>query len=69
MSSTNKNIYIDRAGSYENKVGGYKAFRPKKLPPDPPIHLDDEMLQLLSTADRELGRLDGTLQRSIAEIR
>ena len=48
-----------RAGAYINQVGGYKAFVPKPLPPDPPIQLDDEMIQLLTLAERTLGRLDG----------
>jgi Fic family protein len=48
-----------RAGTYINQVGGYKAFVPKPLPPHPPIQLDDEMIQLLTLAERALGRLDG----------
>src|SRR5260370_16630291 len=48
-----------RAGNYVTQIGGYKAFVPKSLPPNPPLHLDSEMIQLLSQADRELGRLDG----------
>ena len=38
---------------------GYKSFVPCPLPPDPPIQIDAEMFQLLSDADRKLGRLDG----------
>jgi Fic family protein len=52
-------ISQSRAGDYLTQIGGYRAFVPKPLPPDPPIQLDNEMLQLLSQADRELGRLDG----------
>lgn len=48
-----------RAGHYVTQIGEYKAFVPKPLPPDPPLHLDSEIVQLLSQADRELGRLDG----------
>ncbi len=59
-TNSSKSTNINRAGSYINQIGGYKAFVPKPLPPDPPIQLDNEMLQLLSQADRELGRLDGT---------
>src|SRR6266568_9580869 len=51
--------YYDRAGSYVSQIGGYKAFVPKPLPPDPPIHLDSEMIVLLSQAAMSLGRLDG----------
>jgi Fic family protein len=59
MITNNKGIDQARAGSYTRQIGGYKAFVPKPLPPDSPIQLDNEMLQLLSQADRELGRLDG----------
>src|SRR6266567_1763971 len=48
-----------RAGNYASQIGGYKAFVPKPLPPDPPIQLDNEMVHLLSLAERSLGRLDG----------
>ena len=48
-----------RAGNYINQIGDYKAFVPKPLPPDPPIQLDDEIVYLLSLAERSLGRLDG----------
>jgi Fic family protein len=48
-----------RAGVYVMQPGGYKAFIPKPLPPSPKIHIDDEMIALLSQADRALGRLDG----------
>jgi Fic family protein len=56
----NKSINDDRAGTYISQIGGYKAFVPKRLPPDPPIQLDSEMIQLLSQAAMALGRLDGT---------
>src|SRR5919202_5587007 len=32
------------------------------MPPDPPIHVDGELLALLSRADQALGRLDGSAQ-------
>jgi len=57
-----KGISSDRAGKYVRQIGGYKAFIPKNLPPDPPIKMDGEMLTLLSQADRELGRLDGSTE-------
>ena len=41
---------------------GYRAYIPKPLPPVPPLTMDDEMIQLLSLADRYLGRLDGITQ-------
>lgn len=48
-----------RAGWYVEQPGGYKAFIPNPLPPVPEIIMDQEMWQLLSQADRALGRLDG----------
>jgi len=49
-------------GTYIRQATGYKAFIPKALPPDPPIKMDPEMQNLLSEADRALGRLDGSIQ-------
>ncbi len=48
-----------RAGRYVKQSDGYLAFIPASLPPDPPIQMDDELIRLLSDADRSLGRLDG----------
>ncbi|MBE9139611.1 Fic family protein [Nodosilinea sp. LEGE 07088] len=48
-----------RAGQYIDQLEGYKAFIPKPLPPIPEIIMDQEMWNLLSQADRALGRLDG----------
>jgi hypothetical protein len=59
ITNDNKGINQGRAGDYVSQIGGYKAFAPKPLPPDPPIQLDSEMLQFLSQADMALGRLDG----------
>jgi Fic family protein len=50
---------VERAGRYTNQIGGYRAFAPNPLPPDPPIQLDNEFVQLLAFAERSLGRLDG----------
>lgn len=49
----------ERAGSYQHQPGGYEAFIPKRLPPDPPLDVDDDMWRRLSQADLALGRLDG----------
>lgn len=38
---------------------GYQAFVPSPLPPIPRIQLDDHLLEVLSRADRAVGRLDG----------
>lgn len=52
----------NRAGIFVMQPTGYQSFIPHKLPPDPPISYDAEMLTLLSLADRKLGRLDGITQ-------
>ena len=54
----NSNIIL-RAGAFVKQEGGFKAFIPTKLPPNPPLHRDDEIDELLSRADRSIGRLDG----------
>lgn len=51
-----------RAGRMVRTITGYDSFVPAKLPPDPPIAVDNEMQALLSEADRKLGRLDGITQ-------
>lgn len=48
-----------RMGITVRQKGGYQAYIPKPLPPDPPVHFDDELQHLLSEADRALARLDG----------
>jgi len=48
-----------RAGQYVQQIEGYKAFIPNPLPPVPEIVMEQEMWNLLSQADRALGRLDG----------
>lgn len=51
-----------RAGCYVTQATGYKAFLPAPLPPAPPLDMDEELLGLISRADRALGRLDGSIQ-------
>jgi Fic family protein len=48
-----------RAGRHVLQPAGYRAFIPMALPPDPPLDIDDELWDLLSRADRAVGRLDG----------
>lgn len=50
---------MTRAGTYLPQIGGYQAFLPRPLPPEPPVYLNGELTRLLSEADRALGRLDG----------
>ncbi len=51
-----------RAGVYVAQPGGYRAFIPTPLPPEPPISVDKKLQVLVSQADRALGRLDGSIQ-------
>src|SRR2546428_59532 len=48
-----------RAGHYVKQPTGYLAFIPSALPPNPRIRFDDAFLEVLSRADRAVGRLDG----------
>ena len=57
-----QNDYTARAGTYRRQPGGYRAFIPAPLPPDPPVKITGELQVLLSQADRALGRLDGSIQ-------
>jgi Fic family protein len=54
-----RHAFVMRAGKYLKQEGGYTAFIPAPLPPDPPLTMDSELASLLSEADRSLGRLDG----------
>lgn len=51
-----------RSGLYVRQPTDYSAFVPAPLPPQPPLAIDDEMLDVLSRADRALGRLDGSTE-------
>jgi Fic family protein len=48
-----------RAGKTVPQGTGYLAYVPNKLPPDPPILFDSEMIRLMSEADLALGQLSG----------
>ncbi|MFH1340887.1 MAG: Fic family protein [Pseudomonadota bacterium] len=50
-----------RAGRYVGQPTGYRAFMPAPLPPKPALELTGDLPGLLSAADRELGRLDGSV--------
>jgi Fic family protein len=52
----------NRAGRYIRQAGGFRAFVPAELPPDPPIEIGADLLSALSDADVALGRLDGVSQ-------
>ena len=51
-----------RAGTYVRQPSGYRAFVPNPLPPQPILYFDNELIRLLSEANRELGRLDGAAE-------
>ena len=57
-----KDTESNRSGYYVKQPGGYRAFVPKNLPPQPRVDMDNEMWELLSFADRALGRLDGSTE-------
>lgn len=53
----------NRSGVWKKNLSGeaaYKSFVPAKLPPVPDISLDEEGLQLLVKANKELAYLEGT---------
>ncbi|MFA4987280.1 MAG: Fic family protein [Candidatus Brocadiia bacterium] len=57
----NRPLSSFRAGRYIQQTGGYRAFIPAPLPPDPAVHISGNLLMLLSEANRALGWLDGTI--------
>ncbi len=51
-----------RAGKYVVNLSGeaqYKSFSPSPLPPQPPLHVDDEFVNLLARANHKIGVLEG----------
>lgn len=52
----------DRAGRYVRQPAGYDAYIPARLPPEPPIAFDSDLVNLLSRADQAIGRLDGEIR-------
>jgi Fic family protein len=59
IANDNKGIPSTRSGVYVRQPAGYRAFVPRPLPPDPPVHFDAELLDVLASANLALGRLDG----------
>ncbi len=56
----------NRAGIYKNNLSGemaYKSFIPSVLPPNPPIELDKDVVDLLVKANRQLALLEGISSR------
>ena len=52
---TNKML---RAGAFVRQPGGFRAFVPKPLPPDPPLMVDEDLQSQMGVACANLGRLD-----------
>ena len=56
----------NRAGIYKNNLSGktaYKSFMPAVLPPNPPIELDKDIIDLLVKANKQLALLEGISSR------
>lgn len=54
-------VMLNRAGSYKTNLSGeaeYKSFSPSPLPPNPPLVLDNETLDILVKANSRLAALD-----------
>lgn len=57
---------MDRAGMLKTNLSGeaaYKSFTPAPLPPNPPVELDNETVELLVKANKQLGILEGIAAR------
>lgn len=56
----------NRAGTYKNNLSGemaYKSFMPSVLPPNPPIELNKDIVDLLVKANKQLALLEGISSR------
>ncbi|MBQ5977090.1 MAG: Fic family protein [Oscillospiraceae bacterium] len=56
----------NRAGEWKRNMSGeaaYQSFTPAPLPPEPPIELDTETVEILVRANRQLAALDGIAAR------
>lgn len=56
----------NRAGEFKNNLTGdatYKSFVPSPLPPNPPISLNGDIIDLLVSANKRLGMLEGISSR------
>ena len=57
---------ISRAGEWVSNLSGeraYKSFRPSSLPPTPPIAMDDEMIELLVKANKQIATIESIAKR------
>ena len=62
LPTSKPNETSSRSGRYLTQPTGYRAFVPAPLPPEPPVRMTAELQTLLSSADRALGRLDGSIE-------
>jgi Fic family protein len=56
----------NRTGNFVTNLSGeaaYKSFVPAPLPPNPPLELDSETIELLVKANRQIALLDGLSAR------
>jgi len=56
----------DRAGKLKTNLSGeaaYKSFTPKPLPPNPPVELDNETVELLVKANKQITLLESIASR------
>ena len=56
----------NRAGTYKNNLSGemaYKSFIPSVLPPNPPIELNKDIVDILVKANKQLALLEGISSR------
>ncbi len=60
IKGLNEGMDMSRAGEYMTR-GGYRAFMPAPLPPQPAISMNADIAYNLSLADRALARLDGAV--------
>lgn len=52
----------NRSGEFRTNLSGeaaYQSFVPSPLPPEPPVELDEEMVELLVTANKNIAVLEG----------
>ncbi|MEE3423287.1 MAG: Fic/DOC family N-terminal domain-containing protein [Succinimonas sp.] len=56
----------NRSGTYRNNLSGeaqYKSFVPSPLPPNPPLILDEAMVNMLVAANKSLASLESISSR------
>lgn len=60
MAASQERAKEGRAGRFVAQPGGFLAFIPAPLPPDPPVEMTPDLARVLSAADLAVGRLDGS---------